>query len=459
MNYQYDNYSNINNNYQGLVFEDHSKERKEKLAQMREENFKIMQMKKNMQIKQKEIKETETQEIKNSYNEYIKLSNIDKENNYINKKKLSEFNLYQDNLRKSSNYKQSIDNRQNQDHFVDDINKKKEIQYTNKLIRNNENIFKHMKDYENYINSRSPGNKKSSYIDLDIKKQSSYPETTLNNNDHSQYNNRYISHKNSYETLKAVDDLYNKKIADEIFQEKNYLKNSISHKIYNPILSTSNNERLIGNGYNPMSNYTNNNNSLRNVKYSCGQYENSFIAKMIVKINNLGVKGAINLYHQLFQKDKFGNRSIDFYDFRGIIISIYKIDFTIDDCKGFLQVRGSNINQFPISIPEFLYRITNFNEERKGIVDIIFKKIDKDNDQLIQFNEELKYFLNTKPNKDKSMEVINFISFVDEFFIMGYGYQSINRNDFFIFFSCISVAFENDKEYINYLKSIFEIEE
>ena len=164
---------------------------------------------------------------------------------------------------------------------------------------------------------------------------------------------------------------------------------------------------------------------------------------MTVKIKSLEVQGMINLYHQFICKDRIGNRTIDYYDFRGIVISIYKIDFNLDDCKTSILSKGNHINLHKISIKDLLMKISNLNERRKDYASKIIKKLDKDQDSYIHFKDELLAFLSNKMNlltndRQKSI-IIELIKYTNYFFMMGFTSNIINSLDFCLSTCCLSI--------------------
>lgn len=461
--------------YTGLVFEDHAEQRKNNLYKTKEENLRLQQLRKEILERERQIKEIENQGIRKDYNEYNQMKVIDEEAQFRLKKNIQNYNVVQENMRKQDELKESINRKSYRDHFLDDIDKKKEIQYDRVLQQRNQNIFRHMKEYQDYIKSISPRNNNTrntgSKQEEDLYQSVNKPIISV-----EESFNREKLIKSPIKLLKKVDDSYNKKIAD--IQNDLKLKQSQStvfnNRYSNPILDEY--KRLQETNLSKSSNFQSlpqinrqesclsyQSHHNRQIKYLQNVQDNSFIAKMIVKIKSLGVQGMINLYHQFICKDRIGNRTIDYYDFRGIIISIYKIDFSFDDCKNFIQSKGNHINLHKISIKEFLMKISNFNDRRKDYVGKIIKKLDQDQDSYIHFKDELLTYLTNRINlltndRHKSI-IIELIKYANDFFMMGFSSQIINSLDFSLFTCCLSIMFDSDDEFISYVKFAFELDE
>ncbi len=459
--------------YPGLIFEDNSDIRKANLLKAKEDNQRLIQLKKDFQEKQRLHKEIENEKIKQSFNEYKQLKAIDQETSFRQNRKLYDYNVSQEYIHKNSLKKDSLVRRSFKDQFIDDLNTKKETEYNKNLKKRNDSIFRHMKEYEEYIN----------------KKESQPIQLTLNNlpysqdekieqakNDPSDFLTLQKAPKSPMKKLKKIDDSYNKRLADIHQKEKLSLKQSFS------AMSLSGNQNLIySNQYQPQNenltksiNITshtkgplfnsinfNSNSDNKQIKYLTKTQDNSFIAKMIVKMRALGIEGMINLFNQMLNKDKYDNRTIDYYDFRGIIISVYRLDFSFDDCKQFIQTKGSSINLHKISIKDFLNKISNFNSIRKVVVDKVISKlfntskiIDLSNDILVFLNERYSALDNLNRKRVKDL-----IYFLHEFYLLNNSKTSVNAYDFSIFLSCFSLSYDNDNDYIDFIKIIFDLAE
>lgn len=462
--------------YPGLIFEDNSELRKANLLRTKEENQRLIQLKKDFEERQRQIKEIENEQIKQKYNEYKQLSVIDQENHFRQNRKLYDYNVNQEFIHKDYAKKDSLLRRSFKDQFIDDLNNKKEMEYNNNIKQRNDNIFRHMKEYEQYIIKKEvnqPFQPNAIHVPFsnEIKAESRKV-------DPSDFLSLQKAPKSPMKNLKKLDDFYNKKIADSHFGEKNGLKYSYSSLPLSTVTTSRNginnsspknetNLPYASNIHNEslsksMNFYNSTNQNNKQIRYLIQTQDNSFIAKMIVKMRSLGIEGMINLYHQLVNKDKQKNRTIEYYDFRGIIISIYKLDFNFDDCKQFIQSKGTHINLHKISIKDFISKLSLFNDNRKSVVDQVIQKL-FDRNQIIDFNTNLLAYLNERfstlvaQNDERSSRIRDFTNYAHEFFLLNYSQTSVNSFDFSVFLICFSMIFDNDNDYIGYIKFIFNL--
>ncbi len=114
--------------YPGLIFEDNSEIRKANLHRTKEENLRLIQLKKDFEERQRQIKEYENEQIKQKYNEYKQLTVIDQENSFRQNRRLYDYNVNQEYIHKDYAKKDNILRKNFKDQFIDNLNIKKEME-------------------------------------------------------------------------------------------------------------------------------------------------------------------------------------------------------------------------------------------------------------------------------------------------------------------------------------------
>lgn len=427
-------------------------------------------------------KEEEQKNINNNFNEYKQMSAVQEENVHRMNKKLQEFNKSQEAQRREYLMRDTQLRKNYMDSFVDDLNAKKESQYYQKQITRNHNVFQHMKDYQNYLGNNGPSFLKT------IKSSTPYPYDAVNLaliEESSRGNLEALSGRKSplkqpgnqspQRTLKRTDDTYNKYVSEDQSKGLKYNKSQIFTNNTNqsqdlrliPANSTNKSQNLNSNRYNndlqqsdslslsSKNGYSGNSaySFKSSIQYLGNKLDNKLLSMMIIKMRNLGVEGMIHLYHQFMLKDKSGVKLLDFYDFRGVIIGSYKIDFNFEDCKDFIHSRARSLNLNKISYKDFLFSLGNYNERRMETIKTLIGQLDKDSDGFVHYFNELINPLNS--NIESKPQIKEFIRLIDHFFLNTYSNPYLNTTDIHCFFSCISVKYESDNDFEAYIQSLF----
>lgn len=433
----------------------------------------MLQFKKDFLNKQKNEFLQEKQGLAVEYNEFKQISAIDQHSKYQVNKNLQSFNRNQDFNKKQEYQKSNQERLFYKDQFVNDMNLKKEIQYDRNIEIKNNNVYKHMKEYQNYLRDSSP---------TFVKTVNTKPSVSVTSNDcnreqllEERYGEKRIPSrgiKSPQRDIKKKDDFYNRAVAEEnlfdrrlkqsssqIFNNSNILSQSVQFYSNPPINSSVSNRGEVSK-FNPGGFYENfQSDSYKQYKSITNVVESNLMAKLIVKMKALGIEGMINLFHQFSLKDPAKSRAINYYDFRGTLMSTYKIDFPIDDIKKYLipVLTGGNPK---VNYKEFFYNLSQYSEERQEFIANLMSVLDKNNDGLIDYNKELMSELTNQllilTGNDKETLLLLKKS-MESFFMLGNSFETINSADFHNFFSCFSINYTNTSDFVRSLKSSFGI--
>lgn len=402
------------------------------------------------------------------YDEYKKINAIDQDSRFQINKNIQNFNLHQNSNRMEESRRNQAERKDFKDEFINDLYTKKEVEYNQKLEHKNNNVSQHMRSYQNYLKDSEP-----SFVKIIDRRNPLTKSINLkfNNNqvENENYQSSHINKKDEYmqqESRRNIQELLEKQSNDQRLnsliptlseQPKSNLQLYKSYAM-NPILSGS---RSIINlsKYNPGGFYENfQSDSYKQIRNLTDVVEANLIAKLRVKIKALGVDGIINLYHQFSQRDYSRACFVDYNDFRSILISTYKVDFPIEDLRKYLiQKPGQG---FKVNYKDFLYTISQYDQEHQKFVDFLLQLIDKNQDGLVDYNRELMLELIKRldSSEGKLKEHINdFIRSLEMFFLRGQTFSTITSRDFHIFFSCFSIKHQDSDEFIRSVKSIFGV--
>lgn len=405
------------------------------------------------------------------YNEFKQISAIDQDSKYQVNKNLQSFNRSQDNTRKQEYQKSNQERLFFKDQFVNDMNLKKEIQYDRNIELKNNNVYKHMKEYQSYLNDSSP-----SFVKTINTKPAPYKSCNFNSEPWPEERgglDRLPSRRNKspQRDNKEKDDIYNRGIAEEkLFDRRLKQSNSQMFNKYNPLsqsVQIQSNAPIVGavssrgeiSKFNPGGFYENfQSDSYKQYRTNTNVVESSLMAKLIVKMKALGIDGMINLFHQFTLKDITKSRAVEYYDFRGTLMSTYKIDFPIEDLKKYLIPRVGSSPK--VNYKEFFYNLGQYSEERQEFISYLISVLDKNKVGLVDYTKDLMSKLNFQisvlSGKDKD-EALFLKRSMESFYMLGYSFETINSADFHHFFCCFSILFANTGEFISSIKSIFGI--